>query len=146
MNANLSEGFRSNRDPNTYNALASSLNGLDLSLNLDIREYVQKQEKIKSSSDKDAWLSQPEIPTNNEFLVAEAVLIPNRINTPYKSKDKYLRIHYGLLREDATGCLRDAIQEFRQDPTTGDTQKFSVYDQVRVHLHSTSHNVRLTSF
>ncbi|KIX09505.1 uncharacterized protein Z518_00585 [Rhinocladiella mackenziei CBS 650.93] len=133
MNADLSERFQGGRSPNTRQVLTSALDdGLDLTLNVDIRAYVQKQEQIKPSSDKDAWLSQPEIPTNNELRVAEASFTPNKIVGPYKSKDKYLRTHYTLLREDATGSLRDALHDFKENPATADTKKFSVYDQVHI--------------
>jgi helicase required for RNAi-mediated heterochromatin assembly 1 len=131
MNANLSERFRRGRFPNTQAAQTSSSgHGFDLSLNLDIREYVQKQDNIKHSSDKNEWLSQPEFPSVDELENEMPGLLVNKIEAPYKSKDKYLKTHYGLQREDAVGSLRDALQDFRSDPTTNDTHKFSVYDQV----------------
>ncbi len=131
MNANLTERSRRGRFPNPQaSQTSSSDHGLDLSLNLDIREYVQKQENIKHSSDKDEWLSQPEFPSVDELANEMPALLANKIEAPYKSKDKYLKIHYGLQREDAVGSLRDALQDFRGDPTTNDTHKFSVYDQV----------------
>ncbi|KAK5402956.1 hypothetical protein LTR06_010382 [Exophiala xenobiotica] len=133
MNANLSERFRRGRFPNTQAAQTSSSgHGFDLSLNLDIREYVQKQDNIKHSSDKDEWLSQPEFPSVDELENEMPGLLVNKIEAPYKSKDKYLKTHYGLQREDAVGSLRDALQDFRSDPTTNDTHKFSVYDQVHI--------------
>ncbi|EXJ92707.1 hypothetical protein A1O3_01259 [Capronia epimyces CBS 606.96] len=134
MNTHISERFgRGGRFPNTHNALTSAFdNGLDLTLNIDIREYVEKQGQIKMSSEKDAWLEAPEIPTNDELAVAEAALPPNKVDAPWRSKEKYLRTQYSLLREDAVGSLRDAVQDFRQNPATGDTQKFSVYEQVYV--------------
>ncbi|EXJ91056.1 hypothetical protein A1O1_04163 [Capronia coronata CBS 617.96] len=134
MNTHLSERFgRGGRFRNTYNALTSALdNGLDLNLNMDIRQYVQKQEQIKHYSEKDAWLSQPEIPTGEELAVAEAALPPNKLDAPWRSKDRYLRTQYALLREDAVGNLRDAVHDFLEDPATGDTPKFSVYDQVYI--------------
>ncbi len=131
MNANLTERSRRGRFPNPQaSQTSSSDHGLDLSLNLDIREYVQKQENIKHSSDKDEWLSQPEFPSVDELANEMPALLANKIEAPYKSKNKYLKIHYGLQREDAVGSLRDALQDFRGDPTTNDTHKFSVYDQV----------------
>lgn len=133
MKANFAERFRGGRRPNTHATLTNtSDNGLDLSLNTDIRDYFKKQGEIRQSSDKDAWLSQPEFPTVDELAIAEAALTPNKIEGPYRSKDKYLRIHYGLQREDAVGSLRDAIQDFRQNPSANDTTKYSVYDQVHV--------------
>ncbi|KIW89661.1 uncharacterized protein Z519_09817 [Cladophialophora bantiana CBS 173.52] len=134
MNPGLSERFKSGRrHPNTRNAPENAFDDSPgPTLTLDIRDYNAKQEQIQSTSDKDAWLSQPEIPTKQELAVGEASLLPNKIDSPYKSKDRYLKTHYALLREDALGSLRDALQDFCQDPTTGDTVKFSVYDQVHI--------------
>ncbi|KAK4944466.1 hypothetical protein LTR10_016140 [Elasticomyces elasticus] len=133
MNANLSERFKGGRLPNTHQALTNAFeHGLDLSLNLDIRDYVQKQDSIKQSSEKDAWLSQPEFPTVDELAISEAAITPNKIEGPYRSKVKYLKIHYGLQREDALGSLRDALNDFRQNPAANDTTKYSVYDQVHI--------------
>ncbi|OAL20644.1 hypothetical protein AYO22_08653 [Fonsecaea multimorphosa] len=134
MNAELSERFKSaRRYPNTHHALSNPRNdGPNPTLCLDIREYHIKQGQIQSTSEKDAWLSQDEIPTTQELAAGEATLLPNKIDSPFKSKDRYLKTHYALLREDAVGSLRDAIQDFRQDPATGDTTKFSVYDQVYI--------------
>ncbi|KAJ9603966.1 hypothetical protein H2200_011488 [Cladophialophora chaetospira] len=134
MNADISERFRgAPRHPNSHNALSSALeDGLDLTLNLDIRDYVSKQEQITSTSDADSWLSRPDIPTNEELSALAADLSPNKVDGPYKSKERYVRIQYELLREDAVGNLRDAIHDFLPDSSTGDTHKFSVYDQVHI--------------
>ncbi|KIW27697.1 hypothetical protein, variant [Cladophialophora immunda] len=134
MNTELSERFKSaRRYPNTHNAVSNAFDDRpNPTLCLDIRDYYMKQRQIRATSDKDAWLSQDEIPTKQELAVGEATLLPNKIDSPYKSKERYLKTHYALLREDAVGCLRDAIQDFRQDPATGDTTKFSVYDQVHI--------------
>lgn len=138
MNEHLSERFKGGKQHSkTQATLTSSFdNGLDLTLNTDIREYVQKQQQITKSSDRDAWLAEPEIPTTEELSAAEAALVPNKIEGPFKNREKYLRMHYALLREDALGCLRDAIQDFRADPTVGETAKFSVYNQVRMPRHA----------
>ena len=134
MNVGLTERFKGRaRHPNTHNALSSDLEGgLDVKLNLEIREYVAAQEQIISKSENDAWLAQPEIPTNQELSAVDTEFRANKIKGPYKSKDRYLRTHYELLREDAVGSLRDAIHDFRKDPSTGDTNRYSVYDQVHV--------------
>ncbi|OAP65664.1 hypothetical protein AYL99_01636 [Fonsecaea erecta] len=134
MDAELSERFKNGRCyPNSHNALRNTPeDGPVSTLCLDIRDYHQKQKQIHSTSDKDAWLSQDEVPTKQELVVNEASLYPNKIDIPYKSKDRYLKTHFELLREDAVGCLRDAFQDFCQDPATGDTDKYSVYDQVHI--------------
>ena len=132
MNANLLERFGGrSRFPNTHTAISTAFdNDLDLTLNLDIREYVFAQDKIKQFSDKDAWLSMPELPTTDELDIAESSVLPNKIEGPYKSKDRYLKTQYSLLREDAVGSLRDALQDLKKNPDTNDAQNFSVYDQV----------------
>lgn len=131
MNANLSERFRGSRYPNTHNSASTDQNNvLELNLSLDIRNYFLKQKEIKQSSKSDSWLALPEIPTFEELSIAETAVLPNKIDGPYKSKDRYLKTKYSLLREDAVGSLRDAILDFQKDPTTMDTPKFSVYDQV----------------
>ncbi|KIW76317.1 hypothetical protein Z517_11063 [Fonsecaea pedrosoi CBS 271.37] len=134
MNAELSERFKSVRHhSNVRSARDNTLNDEPgPTLCLDIRDYHTKQAQIQSTSDKDAWLSQDEVPTKQELAVGEATLLANKIEGPYKSKDRYLKTHHALLREDSVGCLRDAIQEFIRDPTTSDTMKFSVYDQVHI--------------
>lgn len=132
MNADLPERFRGGRRLKTQAELnTASDNGLDLTLNLDIRDYVEKQGTIKATSAKDVWLSQPEVPGSDELAVGEASLAPNKIDAPYRNKDKYLKTHYALLREDALGSLREAIEDFRLNPGTREAHKFSVYDQVR---------------
>ena len=133
MNANLSERFRGLRSQTSYSSASTNVgNGLDLNLSLDIRNYFLKQKEIIESSKKDSWLAVPEIPTFEELSVDEmAVSVPtNKIDGPYKSKERYLKTQFNLLREDAIGPLRDAILDFQKDPTTMDTFKFSVYDQV----------------
>lgn len=134
MNTHLVERFRrGNRFPNAQNAYTSAFtNGLDLKLNTDIRDYVGKQEQITQSAERDTWLSQPEIPTKEELAIAEPALPANKVNAPWRSKEKYLRTQYALLREDAVGNLREAVQDFAKSPTTGDTQKFAVYDKVYI--------------
>ncbi|KAL2408194.1 Helicase required for RNAi-mediated heterochromatin assembly 1 [Exophiala dermatitidis] len=134
MNTHLVERFRrGNRFPNAQNAYTSAFtNGLDLKLNTDIREYVGKQEQITQSAERDTWLSQSEIPTKEELAIPEPALPANKVNAPWRSKEKYLRTQYALLREDAVGNLREAVQDFAKSPTTGDTQKFAVYDKVYI--------------
>lgn len=134
MNADLSERFKgAARYPNRLNAVNSDPeNGLDLVLNLDIRNYVAKQEQVTSTSKNDIWLSKPEIPTNQELSAEAADLSPNRVDGPYKSKERYVKTQYELFREDAVGNLRDAVHDFLADPSTGDTNNFSVYDQAHI--------------
>jgi helicase required for RNAi-mediated heterochromatin assembly 1 len=132
MNANLAERFKGTRRTETQNTPSDQDDGPDPSLNLNVRAYVADQERIQASRDSEDWLSEPEIPTAEELCNDVTGLLPNKIGKPYKSKERYLKIHYGLLREDAVGSLREAVLDFRQDPSTDDTTKFSVYDQVHI--------------
>ena len=88
---------------------------------------------MKSSANR--WLRQPEVPTSAEILLAgddDVVLPANKIDGPWKSKDKYLKAHYNLLREDAVSPLRDAVEIFRQDPDMmeSDSKIVSIYEKV----------------
>lgn len=132
MNAHLSERVSHSRYTSRSNANvnATMTNGFDLNLSLDIRNYFLKDETKQSS--KDSWLSLPEIPTFEELSVAETAIPSNKIDGPYKSKERYLKTISALLREDAIGPLRDSMLDFQKDPTTMDTPKFSVYDQVHI--------------
>ena len=88
---------------------------------------------MKSSANR--WLRQPEVPTSAEILLAgddDVVLPANKIDGPWKSKDKYLKAHYNLLREDAVSPLRDAVEIFRQDPDMmeSDSKIVSIHEKV----------------
>jgi helicase required for RNAi-mediated heterochromatin assembly 1 len=108
----------------------------DVKLNVGIRAYVRAANDImKSSSSR--WLCQPEIPTSAEILPAgddDVVLPANKIDGPWKSKDKYLKAHYNLLREDAVSPLRDAVEILRQNPDMmeSDSKVVSIYEKVNL--------------
>jgi helicase required for RNAi-mediated heterochromatin assembly 1 len=118
----------------------------DIKLNVGIREYVRvADEAMKSPSSR--WLSQPEIPTSAEILPAgdDDIAVPeNKIDGPWKSKDRYLKAHYNLLREDAVSPLRDAVEIFRRNPDMmeGDSKVVSIYE--KVHWSSTVKGETLT--
>ena len=57
-------------------------------------------------------------------------IVPNNIYEPWQSRDDYLSAHYELLREDTVSLLRDAVALLRNDPESGDTHEFCVYDKV----------------
>jgi helicase required for RNAi-mediated heterochromatin assembly 1 len=113
---------------------SSSSRAPDIKLNVDIRAYARAADDItKSSSSR--WLCQPEVPTSAEILPAgddDVVLPANKIDGPWKSKDKYLKAHYNLLREDAVSPLRDAVETFRQNPDMmeSDHKGVSIYEKV----------------
>jgi helicase required for RNAi-mediated heterochromatin assembly 1 len=81
------------------------------------------------------WLCQPEVPTSAEVLIAgddDVTLPANKIDGAWKSKDKYLKAHYSLLREDAVSPLRDAVEHFRRTPDMmeNETKVVSIYEKV----------------
>ena len=106
----------------------------NLSLNVEIRNYFKRTEKIQSKSSKDTWLDNKELPGNDEiFGAGESIeLPPNKINGIWKSTDRYLKCHYELLREDAVSPLRDAVDVFRRDPEMLDDRTVNVYEKVHI--------------
>jgi len=113
---------------------SSSSRAPDIKLNVDIRAYAHAADDIMKSS-ASRWLCQPEVPTSAEILPAgddDVVLPANKIDGPWKSKDKYLKAHYNLLREDAVGPLRDAVDTFRQNPDMMESghEGVSIYEKV----------------
>lgn len=88
---------------------------------------------MKSSASR--WLCQPEVPTSAEILLTEdsEIMLPaNKIDEAWKNKDKYLKAHYNLLREDAVSPLRDAVELFRRTPEMmeNDSTVVSIYEKV----------------
>jgi helicase required for RNAi-mediated heterochromatin assembly 1 len=119
MNAHLPERFRGNARPGFPHSASLPPSHTPLAkVNLGIRAYARAADDImKSSSNR--WLRQPEFPASAEILIAGEgdVSIPaNKINGAWKSKERYLKAHYNLLREDAVSPLRDAVEHFRQTP------------------------------
>lgn len=119
MNTHLPERFRGNTRPGFPHSASSLSSHTPLAkVNLGIRAYARTADEImKSASSR--WLRQPEFPASAEILSAEEgyVSIPaNKINGAWKNKEKYLKAHYNLLREDAVSPLRDAVEHFRQTP------------------------------
>jgi helicase required for RNAi-mediated heterochromatin assembly 1 len=116
------------------NPISSSSRPSDIKLNVGIRAYAHAADNIMKSS-ASRWLRQPEVPTSAEILLAgddDVVLPANKIDGPWKSKDKYLKAHYNLLREDAVSPLRDAVEIFRQNPDMmeSDSKVVSIYEKV----------------
>lgn len=104
-------------------------------LNPDIARYVREQNSLCERAEPDDWLSMPEIPPASEILIpdGESVVLPrNRIDQPWTKKERYLKAHYKLLREDAIAPLREAVAKFRQDPRRMDDNDTRIYEEVRV--------------
>ncbi|CAG8285304.1 unnamed protein product [Penicillium salamii] len=102
--------------------------------NRDVGQYFE------SSRDQNpaGWQSKPEIPDEKEILGTEndgspyIILLPNIIDGPWQSKEKYLEAHYRLLREDAVSPLRDAVALVRDAPERRDERGLAVYESVYV--------------
>jgi len=131
MNADLPERFRGQRRAQHQPELPPNF---ELKLNLDIRKYVHKQEQISNSALEGTWSSLTEIPTSAEVALAqgdEVELVPNKRRGKWKNKERYLKAHYELLREDAVSPLRDAVDKIRRDPDMTDDPSMSVYEKVK---------------
>ena len=135
LNAHISEKFKGSRQARPTPPSASFIENYDITLNKDIRQYVHDQEKKNKSAEPDDWRGRPEIPTNDEVSLAveeEVTLIPNKIKGKWKNKDKYLRAHYELHREDAVSPLRDAVDKFRKTPDMSDDHNVQIYEKVHI--------------
>lgn len=136
MNTHISERLRGNGRPQDSQALTFSSKADEVKLNVDIREYFRLEDTVKRSASRKSsqWLQQPEIPTGGEILLEddeEVSLPPNKIDGPWKSKERYLKSHYTLLREDAVSPLRDAVDTFRQNPEMDEDGRIvSIYEKV----------------
>jgi hypothetical protein len=134
INAHLPERFRGGARPRSTNQILSSLRAPANKLNVDIRAYARAADDIMALSSS-GWLCQPEVPTSTEILLAgddEVTLSANKVDGPWKNKDRYLKAHYNLLREDAVSPLRDAVEIFRRTPDMmeNDNKVVSIYEKV----------------
>ena len=133
LNATLPERFRALDLQRAHRGPLSAQRGPDVKLNADIRAYVQAAEAMPSSK-AGRWLKQPEVPTSAEISTVnegDIAFIPNKVDRPWKAEGKYLEAHYGLLREDAVSPLRDAVAEFRRNPTMMEGDKgVAIYEKV----------------
>ncbi|KAI9717555.1 MAG: hypothetical protein M1812_004696 [Candelaria pacifica] len=106
--------------------------------NQAIRNYVfSSQSPVNAAS----WLSRREIPTSAELLGTPGgdsvgdqgtPLRFNRIRGPWQSKEEYLSTHYELLREDAVGPLRIAVDKVRNKPSMNDGDDVCIYENTYI--------------
>lgn len=119
MNAHLPERFRGSVRSGSYEEVPlSPSQTLHAKVNNGIRAYADAADGIATRS-VSGWLCQPEVPTRAEIILAgdgDVVLPANIIDGAWKSKTKYLKAHYSLLRDDAVSPLRDAVELFLQTP------------------------------
>ena len=135
VNAHISEKFKGSRQRRPATTSSAFTESYDINLNKDIRQYIHDQEKKNKSVGNGDWRGRPEIPTNDEVSLAvkeEVTLIPNKIRGKWKTKDKYLRAHYELHREDAVSPLRDAVDKFRKCPDMNDDHTLHIYEKVHI--------------
>ena len=133
LNSHVSERLSKSHRPEASTNSPSAGN-LELKLNPDIRRYVRQQEEIERNAEEGDWLKRPEIPTNEEVALLpdeEVELVPNKVQGKWKSKDRYLRAHFELQREDGLSPLRDAVDRFKEDPDMMDDHSMSIYEKVR---------------
>lgn len=110
-------------------------NGYQMELNTGIRKYAKEQAKIKENN-LGEWQSLPEVPTSDEIALTDmedVTIAANKIKGKWKSKDKYLRAHYELLREDSISPIRDAVDAVRKAPGTLENKDAAIYEKVSLH-------------
>ncbi|KAF7712362.1 Uncharacterized protein PECH_003473 [Penicillium ucsense] len=101
------------------------------SAHLAIRQYYD----VPIDTTLADWQLKPDLPTVGEILGTdhegeEFFIATNHIHGPWPSTQLYLETHYGLLREDATANLRDAVASFRERPGMKDNKNFVIYERV----------------
>ncbi|KAI9828223.1 MAG: hypothetical protein M1819_004583 [Sarea resinae] len=112
--------------------------------NQSIREYEWSSNDAGNAT---TWLSQREIPSSAEIMDrkdftdpdeeneeedGEVELSGNIVDAPWDSKEQYLNSHYELLREDAVAPLREAVAEFRKNPSMSESKDLCIYDNVHI--------------
>ena len=133
FNSSLPERFRAgNIQREAASTDTTRNNGYRVQLNMGPREYFQAQRKI-TQENPDNWRSLPDIPRKAEIARTDdkAILIPaNKVDRKWKSKEKYLRTHYELLREDSIAPIREAVDAVRKSPGMLDNKDLAVYEKV----------------
>lgn len=136
FNSSLPERFRGTNFRRTAVAAETMHNnGYRVELNLGPRKYFQAQQKI-AEDNVGEWQSLPEIPTSDEIALndSQTMMIPaNKVKGKWKSKEKYLRSHYELLREDSIAPIRDAVDVVRKNPEMMDNKDVAIYEKVDDH-------------
>jgi helicase required for RNAi-mediated heterochromatin assembly 1 len=134
MNAHLSEKIGGRHATFSDDHKQNMSGDLNLVVNADIRSYVQKQDSIVIHAPEGHWTGKPEIPTVDEIILNGSIphILPNKRSGAWKTKDKYLKAHYQLLREDAVGPLREAVEDFERNPAMMDNQKIAIYEKVHI--------------
>jgi hypothetical protein len=131
FNSSLPERFRSNFRRQSAPSDTMHNNGYQIKVNLGIRQYAEAQEKI-ATNNPGQWQSLPEIPTSKEIALTDmedVTVGANKIQGKWKSKDKYLRAHYELLREDSISPIRDAVDAVRKSPEMLDNPVAAIYEK-----------------
>ena len=135
MNAHPSERLGGAYSRRHDDSTGSSFNAgnLVIALNKDISRYVHQQEESRANAPDSHWTKAPEVPDNEEVALMDdeaVVLAANKVKGKWKSKDKYLKAHFELFREDAISPLRNAVDKFKRDPDMMDNQNMSIYEKV----------------
>lgn len=127
--------FTRKPQPSNINHQTAEPSGPRLELNTRIRNYFSN---ASMPTNVPAYVSQKEVPTSEEVCVpddGEEVNVPeNTVVGPWKSKRKYLSVHYALLREDAVTPLRNVVSEMQADPWVLEKDSIEhsyIYEKVR---------------
>lgn len=102
---------------------------------INVHQYVNDAAVPANSP---MWLSLPEIPMSEEITACyepgTRALPVNNVLGPWQSKEEYLRVHYGLLREDAIRPLREGVEKVKNMPYAKEADyggAIGVYENVR---------------
>ncbi|CCU82840.1 DEAD box helicase involved in nonsense mediated decay [Blumeria hordei DH14] len=113
-----------------------------------LASHVRLQNFRKKLTCPESWAQLPEIPTSEEILCSDINPedwddyqhdIPYDTNLPcnivegiWSSKIEYVSTHYKILRENAIGPLRHAVQTFRRDPGMMEDKLMYIYSEVTI--------------
>lgn len=131
MNEHLAERFARQRRFQPQSKASYDPNNSKEQLNRGIRTYVAAASAPPANNAK-PWLCKAEVPTTEEILddEEEPLQLPeNRLDKPWPNRRRYLETHYELLREDAISPLRDAVAQFKSNPSMDDDDQVAVYEK-----------------
>ncbi|KAK6335892.1 hypothetical protein TWF730_003266 [Orbilia blumenaviensis] len=128
MNSHLSERLIASKRPRDKPSVFN--NGIPR--NLLVEKYERALPFSASGGPPSAWRALPDVPSTAELMTVEVDLPVNEVGRPWETVDDYLGAHYELLREDAFSPLRDAVGQFRAEPTMDDRTDICIYENCRI--------------
>ncbi|KAJ4253286.1 hypothetical protein NW762_010441 [Fusarium torreyae] len=96
-----------------------------------ITDHVMSRQLL--AADGQDWRSSAEFPQPGEVMAFDPAPLPQgpQEDEPFK-KNEYLEFQYALNRIEGTELLRQAVNQFRNDPTMMEDNDFYIYSQVHV--------------